>query len=255
MCWKKKPPEPIEKVEHRILTFGRNKYGGGNDLNGCVPDSKGLSKDVAVISPNIDIRMFLDYEATAKNYLDYSRRSIALLEPGATVFIPSDSCFSGGNTRGNPYKNRFLDPGLPFRENIRSHIFRGTNDINWITISACGENQTAADAWISGGYVGAFTYYLRQVMRKGMTYREMYEAVRKYLPSTEFTQIPTLEGPEELVNRKIFEGQTLWVHNSSHGSWTYDKNGDEADGRDEGIYLDRLIIDDETHEILKGIAA
>jgi hypothetical protein len=86
-----------------------------------------------------------------------------------------------------------------------------------------------------------------------MTYRQWYNALRQFLPSQDFTQTPTLEGPDYLLDRVAFEDDTLISHNSSHGSYTYDKHGDEEDGQDEGLYFDRLLIDDEIGNVLKQI--
>lgn len=242
------------KTEFRYLGFGKNKYGGGNDLNGCVNDVINRSKKLTGLWNGIDCRAYTDYQVTASNYLSKGAEAISLLDPGATVVVPMDSCFAGTATRlsGNPYKNRFIDPKLPYRPIVRTKVFTSDN-IMWIAMSGCGEQQTCADANINGDYVGAYSFFGDFVMRKGMTYREWHEEIRKRLPNNDFYQIPEIEGPEELLNRRLFEGQTLWIHNSSHGSWTYDKDGDEADGKDEGFYFDRLLIDDETRKLLSMI--
>lgn len=249
--------EPMKPVERRLLTFGKNVYPGGNSLRGCVHDSQNLSKKLTGSFSDFDVRMFLDGQATAANYLSKIAEAKRLLSPGATILVMMDSCFSGTGTRlysPNPnkiIKNRFLDPGLPQTTKVRSKILMGT-DITWIAMSGGGEHQTCADAYINGQYVGAFTDYAILAIRKGMTYREWHYEISKYLPGSGFDQAPEIEGLDYLLGRKLFEGQTLVIHNSSHGSWTVDKHGDEADGRDEGIYLDRLIIDDEISKLLNA---
>jgi hypothetical protein len=85
-----------------------------------------------------------------------------------------------------------------------------------------------------------------------MTLIDWYVEIRRYLPSLSFDQIPQLEGPPDILNRRIGDGQWLFIHNSSHGSWTVDRDGDEEDGRDEGIFFDRLIIDDEIRQLLSA---
>jgi len=252
------PAEPMATVEGRILHFGKNIYPSGNSLNGCVNDSNNTMKNFIPLFPFIDGRTYLDSQAYCKNYIDRSVEAIKSLRPGATVCIIMDSCFSGTATRlmNNSdlrIKNRFWEPGLPPREKRKSKIFHRGAEMKWIALSGCGEQQTSADAYIGKQYEGAFTHYALATFRKGMTYREWHEAIRKYLPGNGFDQAPEIEGPEELLNRKIFEGQTLFICNSSHGSWTYDRNGDETDGRDEGIYFDRLLIDDEINEMLQQI--
>jgi len=49
-------------------------------------------------------------------------------------------------------------------------------------------------------------------------------------------------------------GDILLVHYSGHGTYTYDKSGDEADGYDEAVYLfDGMVIDDDIGNALENI--
>ena len=118
-------------------------------------------------------------------------------------------------------------------------------------MSGCGEHETSMDAFIDGRFEGAFTHFALATLKKGMTYRQWHAEIIKYLPGTKYEQHPQIEGPDYLLDRKVFEDETLVIHNSSHGSYTYDTNGDEADGQDEGLYFDYLLIDDEIGNILK----
>lgn len=258
MCFKKKyPVQPITTaVEHRFLTFGRNLYGGGNDLRGCVNDSNNMMNSFARAIPGLTIHRYLDYDVTEKNYLTALEQSIALLPPGATVVMIMDSCYSGTATRNfmNPryIKNRFIGPEIkepsgPVRKVARAELMK------WIAISAASEHQTAADVMIGNQYVGAFSYYAYKMLKQGMTWREWFNSIKLYLPSADLDQIPTIEGPEFLRERIIGQGPTLIVHNSSHGSWEADKSGDEADGRDEGLYFDKFVSDDKINAILQHI--
>jgi hypothetical protein len=36
-----------------------------------------------------------------------------------------------------------------------------------------------------------------------MTYKTWYDLIRKYLPSRDFDQIPTLEGNSTLINKQV----------------------------------------------------
>jgi hypothetical protein len=256
--FKPKPPivVPDEKpVQRKLLTFGRNTYGGGNDLNGCVNDSNNLSKALLEIFPDFEVRKFTDYEVTIAKYKAEVSAAIATLKPGATVLILPDSCFSGTITREmKRHKNRFFhNPDLKSDNKTSVRLFKSVGDIRWIVISGSQEHQTSADAFINGSYVGAFTYFAIKALMKGLTYKEWYIAIRKYLPSEDFYQSPTLEGPEELLDRKVFEGETLVIHNSSHGTYVTCKEGDEADGVDEALYFDKPITDDEINALLQKI--
>ncbi len=258
MCFKKKYPiQPITGyVEHRFMTFGRNLYGGGNDLRGCVNDSNNMIGAFGKAIPGLTIHRYLDYDVTEANYLTALEQSIALLPPGATVVMIMDSCYSGTATRDfiNPryIKNRFIGPAVtepsgPVRKVARAELMK------WIAISAASEHQTATDCKIGSQYVGAFSYYAYKLLKPGMTWREWFNAIKLYLPSADFDQIPTIEGPDFLLDRVIGQGQELIIHNSSHGSWQADKSGDEVDGRDEGLYFDRFVSDDKINAILQKI--
>jgi len=259
MCWKKKPPIVIVPAKRRLLTFGKNVY-PGNSLNGCWNDSLNLSDKALGMFSDFDIRKYRDGDVTADRYLTEAKNAIQLLSPGATVLVMADSCYSGSVTRAmsmgcqqekHPTKARFFYPGIPPRQTKKKAF--STEGMNHVLISGCGEHETSNDAYINGKYAGAFTFYAVAVLVKGMTYKQWFEEIRKYLPSDNFNQSPQLEGPEHLINRVVFEDETLIIHNSSHGSYTYDTNGDEADGQDEGLYFNRLVIDDEIREMLNAI--
>lgn len=259
MC-RKKPEEPMQKTQLRLLTFGKNLYGKGilrprgQDLRGCVNDTKFLSADMSNQLPGLDCRRYTDYQVTAANYMARVAEAKALLDPGAAVVVMMDSCFSGTGTRAfninpGPSRNRFFDPGIqhmPARVRSRPH---STQEMTWAAMSAGAEYQTVMDAFFKN-FEGAFTHFARLTLRQGMTLIDWYVEIRRYLPSLSFDQIPQLEGPPDILNRRIGDGQWLFIHNSSHGSWTADRNGDEEDGRDEGIFFDRLIIDDEIRQLL-----
>lgn len=253
MCLRKK----MKAESARVLTFGKNFY-GGQDLRGCINDSNNLIKKTSSLWTGIDFKQFTDNQVTAKSYLTNLEEAISSLSPGAVVCVITDSCFSESVTRfadfsltsGRQVMNRCFNPGYPA---VIKKAVQGKKDIKWIHFSACQENQTAADCYEGGQYVGALTYFLLKVLRSGMTYGEWFEHVKKYLPSKYYSQVPTIEGPDYLLGKVIMKDQTLWIHNSSHGSYQRDVNGDEADGQDEGLYFDRLLIDDEINKVLNKI--
>jgi hypothetical protein len=129
---------------------------------------------------------------------------------GVTVLILMDSCFSGGITRskkGNPCiekKSRFVRTEKKIYRKRRKSIARGNGEgLKWIVISGCGENQTSADANFNGQWAGAFTTYAMATLDRRLTYREWFNEIRKYLPSTDFDQAPTLEGPDYLLDKLV----------------------------------------------------
>jgi len=251
-------PDPVPSdVTRTYIGFGKNNYGGQN-LQGCINDINNMSKKLLELFPDFRILKYTNTEVTVANYKAIVSNEISRIRRGSTVLILPDCCFSGTNTRmvGNshPITNRFFNSGVnPMPKKIRIRLFRGASDIKWIVISGCGEHQTSADCYEGGQWVGAFTYFAIKALKKGMTYRHWFEAIRTYLPSNDYDQAPELEGPEYLLSRKVFEDDTLIIHNSSHGSYITDVHGDEADGVDETMYFDTHLVDDQINEILQKI--
>ena len=132
---------------------------------------------------------------------DKMNEMLQKIPAGVTVALLLDSCFSGTATR-NPHKIRFMPPTFERKEHLR--IKRGWyEDMKWIVISGCGENQTSADALINGKYNGAFTYFAMFTLNRTMTYQTWFNKIREFLPSRDFDQAPTLEGNSDLINKQV----------------------------------------------------
>ena len=118
---------------------------------------------------------------------DKLNETLQKVPDGVTLSLGLDSCFSGTSTRKNvpDTRTRFMPPPFEIDEHVR--VKRGIyNDLKWIVLSACAENQTAADAYINGKYHGAFTYYAMNTLRGFYTYKEWFNAIRDYLPNSYF---------------------------------------------------------------------
>jgi Caspase domain. len=82
------------------------------------------------------------------------------------------------------------------------------NEERNILLAACRENQTSADAFIGGGYHGAFTYFLVETIKelesmtsdKHLSYRRLVQETGEKLEKNGFEQIPQLEGQERYFN-------------------------------------------------------
>jgi len=133
---------------------------------------------------------------------DETGEILQTVKDGVSVVLLLDSCFSGTATRIKG-KVRFMPPSEPKEAHKRiKRIFH--EDMKWIVISGCGENQTSADAYINGKYQGAFTYFAMSTLLTSYTYRQWHSKIREFLPSRTFEQAPTLEGPDEMLDRKVF---------------------------------------------------
>lgn len=125
---------------------------------------------------------------------------------GATVIILLDSCFSGTATRSLMRKRKSvkINDKMKVRPKVRKRFAKSV-DMNWITFSGSGEHQTSADAYIEGDYHGAFTWYAFKVLNPLYTYRLWCDATRAALNSAGYSQIPQIEGRDDLLDKPVFQ--------------------------------------------------
>lgn len=249
MCWKKifgsETVTPItgEKV---LLSFAINDYPGStNDLNGCLNDQLNVVKTLLKYWPDFQVKKFADGEVTKARYK--KELTEALKRKWDTVLILQDCCFSEDNTRAlHGWRARFVSSGPGKKIKKRTTVIP---DIKYLAFSACQDYQTAADAYINGSYNGAFTWFACKSLHPDMTYGEWCDKTKYLLSESSSEQIPELQGPDYLINKKVFSDKTLVVHYSGHGTYGPDKN--EPDGQYEAMYLyDGALPDDELSLIL-----
>lgn len=243
---------------HKALLFGINNYpGSANDLNGCLNDIDDFEVKLKQLWPQFKVRKFKDYQVTNLKFLLEMNKAIEALNPGDVVVTFMDCCHAKSNTKNsNPVLSRFHDPGIERKKikPFKRRVFRSADTMKWIAFSACQENQTAADAYFNCRANGAFSYYNIKALKQGMLYGEHSENISVWLPSKMFNQIPAHEGPDYLLDKKMFVEPTLVIAYSGHGSYLPDNDGDEPDGYDETLYLyDGHCRDDKINEILQKI--
>ena len=262
MCWKTIvgwfKPDPIvpvtEFTKNTIVSVAVGDYqGSANDLDGPPFDQVDFKEKILALWPHYSFREYLNSQGTAVNFLEDLETGVSLIEEGDLLLFINDNCFSTTNTKGKHSPNilghRFHpNPDLPRRKIIRSKAM--SKAVNYLAMSACLENETAADAQFEHPN-GAYTYALLKTLKKGITYYEWHMAALAFLKAQGFRQTCTLEGPVTLQNKLVFEGNVYCYYLSSHGTYTYDKDGDETDGQDEGPYLfDNMILDDTINSII-----
>lgn len=217
-----------------------NYPGTANDLAGPTEDWKDFTKAVAALWPDMTFRGFLDHNATAKRLLSEFTEGSKMVGEDGMLFVIMDNCHSESNTRNGKFKARARG------------ALRGIGYNKVLVFSAALANQYASDAEFNGGYNGAWHYCLIKTLRKGITYLQWFTEASELIKRLGFTQTPAIEGPLELQNRLVFEGNVITIDVSSHGGQVPDDNGDEADFKDEVIYAyDRAIRDDEIRKILE----
>jgi hypothetical protein len=255
MCFKKiaewfKPdpviPDPVEG-NLVLLSFGINDYPGTqNDLNLCLQDLDIAANKLSSYWPGIFIHRYEDSQVKRQFFKDQIIE--ALKQHWDTVLVLMDCCFSEDNTRnpGDEDRGRFVPPKKKFKFRKIRKPFLKNAEMKWIAFSACQDYQTASD--------GCFTPYAFAVLKPEMTYYDWYMLTKTRIAESHFKQIPEIQGPNELLNKKVFSDKTLIIQYSGHGTFGQDYNHDEADGQDEMLYVhDGCVVDDELSEILSTI--
>lgn len=128
-----------------------------------------------------------------------------LIPDGAIVIVVLDSCFSGTATRnkGPYFKKKFIPPAdLPNWEVVPKNLKESS--LNHIVFSGCKSDQTSADALINGRYNGAFSYFWLRAMNVNKSYKEWCDDTIYKLYIAGYEQVPTIEGPEEMISKLIF---------------------------------------------------
>lgn len=86
----------------------------------------------------------------------------------------------------------------------KSHFARDPATTTVVILSAAQDQQTAADARLSGDFYGAFSYYLTEALRgsgANLSYPSLMDMVSKSIRDNKFTQIPQLHGSAENIKR------------------------------------------------------
>jgi hypothetical protein len=125
-----------------------------------------------------------------------------------TVEVWLDTCYSGGMDKGfELYKNRFLHNPGNVAKALRlsnSTMNQGMNS-NIVVWTACSEAQESADAYISGGPHGAFTWYWCKAFEanpKGSRV-ELLLATRAGLRAGGFDQFPRLKCWNQMAQGRV----------------------------------------------------
>jgi len=158
---------------------------------------------------------------------DLLAECLAKLHPQALAWLVFDCCHSGSMSKNptlgasvNPVtrptmRNRYIAPpfdieargtGAPLPLNRLGKTAQDAQS-NVICLSACRDNQTAAEANLAGEWRGAFSYYLLNVLGKNPTPTAMLMGdIADNLKINGFAQLPVLTAPKELENLPFLGG-------------------------------------------------
>ena len=170
---------------------------------------------------------------------DQLNKVFGKLPKGVVLEVFLDCCHSGTGLREimgltpppelaaeNPTLNRFLPPpvDIMFRSSeeedslIPRGFKKGFEDKGYkshILWAGCMANQTSADAFISGRYHGAFTYYLSSHLRRDprISRERLLRKVRSSLRHGGYSQLPQLEYEatkrDKAINKAIFGDEEI----------------------------------------------
>lgn len=195
-------------VEHEDSRLICTYSGHGSDMRVRNWDARLSSKKVQLLCGsdiNFDDPKLLDYKIG--EIFDKKPESSSL-----TFFV--DACHSETMTRGlakrlftRNNRSRYLPPprDIQFRSesiNIETSKIVDLKEAplrNRTVVSACEDEQTAADAYINGKYQGAFTAHIAKYLRPGNTYDEHFPQFIKDIKSARFDQNPQVNGPQGLI--------------------------------------------------------
>lgn len=245
MCKKKISIDQPEFTSRTISALAISDYPGtANDLAGPVPDAKDFKKAVLSLWPDITHREFLNYNATARRLLSEIQEACNHVGEDGMLFFIMDTCHAESSTRnGGRQRRRAVRPAL-----------RNIGYDRVLVFSAAMSYEYASDAQFPMGANGAWHYALIKTLERGITYRQWFDRAVAMLRQLGFKQTPVIEGPTELQNRLVFEGNVNTIEVSSHGGQAPDQDGDEPDKLDELIYMyDRAVRDDQIRAILTGM--
>ncbi|MEI7694061.1 MAG: caspase family protein [Chlorobium sp.] len=143
----------------------------------------------------------------------------AQLPPNVLLEVYLDTCHSGTGLKSIDMlldrRPRYLPPpSLEAFQEVESKRSRGLRHglqekgiVHHILWAACRSDQTSADANISGGWHGAFTYYFCKEMndsKNSLSRTDLLAKVRADLKAGHYTQTPQLES--DATNRKLTIG-------------------------------------------------
>lgn len=178
----------VEKSNKGCSSLWFHYAGHGIYINDKNKDEKDF-KDECIVSS--DERLITDDE--------FRQRFTTRINKNTKLFCLMDCCHSG-TIMDLRYKYRSANTKSVIQNNINTNA-------NIIALSGCRDDQTSADAWMKGNWVGALTTCFLDTL-KDTNYKpsllNMVEKTRELLRKNRFTQIPQLTASREINPSTIF---------------------------------------------------
>ena len=210
-----------------VLFFHYSGHGSqlpdGSDAD---PEPDGLDEIICPIDLDWKAKVIRD---------DDLRRVFDKIPPGVSLTVVLDCCNSGGAmdqfnqyqplgigaareilSEGEEFVNRYMPMPEHLMEEVRAYqlqvkpstmLTRSVQEIGML-ITGCQSQQTSADAWIGGKYMGAATYYITQTMKEhnfDLDYKTLIDGVNNQIAAAGYTQRPELNGNATLFTSKVLQ--------------------------------------------------
>ena len=156
---------------------------------------------------------------------DELRELFQNLPNGVSLTVILDNCFSGTATRAlvseilpglrtpDDRRVRFLSPALrgekvlenPWKAKPKTRIKYPESKMKEVLLSGCTDREYSYDAYFSGKYHGAMTYYALEAIRRSeyqLTYAQLHQRIGYLIE--DYPQHPQLEGKTANKKRQIF---------------------------------------------------
>lgn len=141
----------------------------------------------------------VDYDKNGFITDDLLNATIRIVPDTCSIFVLMDCCNSGTNM-DLKYRHKFGDEHSVVESDINMKAPA-------VMISGCRDDQTSADAYISGRYNGAMTRAFLTCLKDAnynINYFDLLTNMRKYLKDNNYTQIPELSASYELTSLSTF---------------------------------------------------
>lgn len=207
MCFRKKPPAPITGNKVALL-FGINKYGGGNDLQGCLNDIDDVEKKLNKEFPEFQIRKFKDAEVTIQKFIAEIENVYNTIQLPGVLYIH----YSGHGTQvPNIIESNKYDEAI--------YLVNGplVDDNIWKL-----QQKTPEGLFVTSKFDSCFSEGMNRAICRGRSrftpmpgVRLMYDAVRKFNKT---------ESDKWVMFSGCLENQTssdAFFNNRANGAFTY----------------------------------
>lgn len=138
---------------------------------------------------------------------DNQYQPLGLGEARQVVAPPEEQAVKGARFIQAPADIENRGRGLDLEVKPRSVQSRQVNQTG-LLVSGCQSQQTSADAWIGGKFMGAATYYMVDALKNAnydISYKDLIDTMNDSMVTNGYSQRPELDGSADLFQAKFLE--------------------------------------------------